>query len=517
MSANDVNAVKPVALLARPGEAHERLRAALIDAGAMIVLDQDPLLTTRESLIRSAPSAVVMMLEPAVEDCLEELEMAFQAIGTAVIYEEADVVARRAGWESQRWGRHLIAKLYGHNDVLPPGSEKDGAFQLEPGKPVTPQELAAGAQWEPHLHEALERAEDLPEDSLKPFNPDTDVFGGSRWSTEAEDAEAEADVEPEAGAEESSPFAIVLENLAEEEIEEEETPQLPDDEPLAEPDPVVQQESSPSQQPARLEPKFENFGFSMEMMLPSDSSPPPETEAETETDFSPESFVFPESAPPRAASVPPPLGPVPEPVPEYVPEPIPERPPSLSLVDIEPTIDPRERVAGAILVMAGIGGPDAVRRLLSELPPDFPRPVLVQLRLDGGRYDNLVKQMSRVSGLPVTLADVGERLRRANTYVLPENVGVHFENGTAHFVEAVIGDDVIAALPPAESGVLMLSGSDPMRVEMALALSARGGYLAGQAVDGCYDPVAVNLLAADGIELGTPAQLATELMRRWIE
>ena len=64
------------------------------------------------------------------------------------------------------------------------------------------------------------------------------------------------------------------------------------------------------------------------------------------------------------------------------------------------------------MLFAGIGGPDAVRKLLAELPPDLSRPVLVQLRLDGGRYDNLVKQLERVSALPVLLAKAGEAAAR---------------------------------------------------------------------------------------------------------
>lgn len=519
MSVNAANTRKAVALLARPGEARERLRAALIEAGATIVLDQDPLQTTRESLTLSAPSAVVMVLEPAVEDCLDELDQAFQTVGAAVIYEEADVVARRAGWEAQRWGRHLIAKLYGHNDVLPPGSENDSLFQPEPGRPATPQQLAVDAPWEPHLSEARERAVDLPEDGLKPFDPETDVFGRNRWAADVYEFEAESGLqvgmETEAAvalAEDrpaSSPFAIVLDESVTEEKGAEDTPEpagmaIPSWETGMGEFAIPAEMATPAPEPAGLDLSLEPVEARQ-----SDFAPLPDPVA----DFAPDAFAPMEPEPTGAESLPS--------ASEYAPPPVAEASPlsemSLSLVDIEPTADPSERVPGAVLVMAGIGGPDAVRRLLSELPPDFPRPVLVQLRLDGGRYDNLVKQLARASGLPVELAKLGDRLQRSVAYVLPEDVSVHFGAGVAHFVAPDIGEDVIATLPPAESGVLMLSGSDPMRVELSLALGARGGYLAGQVVEGCYDPVAVNLLAAEGVELGTPSQLATELIQRWIE
>ena len=173
-------------------------------------------------------------------------------------------------------------------------------------------------------------------------------------------------------------------------------------------------------------------------------------------------------------------------------------------------------VRGAALLFAGIGGPDAVRKVLADLPPDLSRPVLVQLRLDGGRYDNLVKQMERVSTLPVQLARAGEAAQAAHVYVLPDDVAVNVEEGVVHFVEGALQvDNLIASLPPAESAVLLLSGSDPSQVEAALALAAKGGLAAGQSPQGCYDPAAAKALAARGGMVATPAELATHLASHW--
>jgi chemosensory pili system protein ChpB (putative protein-glutamate methylesterase) len=103
--------------------------------------------------------------------------------------------------------------------------------------------------------------------------------------------------------------------------------------------------------------------------------------------------------------------------------------------------------------------------------------VLVQLRLDGGRYDNLVKQLARVSQLPVELAP-GQMLLPATVHVLPDGVGLVVDGQALRFAEAA-GGDVIDALPPGDSAVLMLSGSDSARVDRALALAAEGGWVAG--------------------------------------
>src|SRR5690606_12797943 len=65
---------------------------------------------------------------------------------------------------------------------------------------------------------------------------------------------------------------------------------------------------------------------------------------------------------------------------------------------------------GGVVVLSGIGGPDAVRQCLGALPSGLPRPVLVRQRLDGGRHDRLVRQLQRATSLPVELAAAGMAL-----------------------------------------------------------------------------------------------------------
>lgn len=165
--------------------------------------------------------------------------------------------------------------------------------------------------------------------------------------------------------------------------------------------------------------------------------------------------------------------------------------------------------------MAGIGGPDAIRRLLGALPPQFPRPVLVRMTLDGGQYGNLVRQMGRVSALPVELAEVGQVIVAGKVYVLPEEVGVQQHAGALAFIAHTDPAALVAALPPADSAVLMLSGANEALVDASLALAEQGGWLAGQSADGCYDPAAAARLARQGILTGDPAQLAQALAQRW--
>jgi chemosensory pili system protein ChpB (putative protein-glutamate methylesterase) len=178
--------------------------------------------------------------------------------------------------------------------------------------------------------------------------------------------------------------------------------------------------------------------------------------------------------------------------------------------------EPRARPSqpqGAVLVLAGIGGPDAVRQLLGGLPDSFPRAVLIQQRLDGARHDKLVRQMQRATSLPVQLAEDGMHVEPGNVYILPSELGLA-ANGGLRF-----GGDATALLPnlPAtDSAIVMLSGSDPAVVDAAMAHAGRGALVVGQAPDGCYDAIAPAELIARGAESGAPTALAKKLAARWV-
>ncbi|PKV13982.1 chemotaxis protein CheB [Xanthomonas prunicola] len=390
----------PVALLGRPGQARERLREALGLAGAQVVLEDEPSAVDVQMLRDAEPVAILVSLEPSIEDALEALEPAFNMPGVTVIFDEAELTVRREGWEAQRWVRHLAAKLHGHADVLPPGTESEPSLQPEPGLALASRQHS-DLQLDQHLEAAAHAFESVPSDALF-----------ARASTHgAAPATAE---KPGLTLGDSSTWGLVDEVTV-----------------------VVR----------------------------------PRAEADV-----------------SALST-----------------------GGLSLVDLEHS----GSVTGAVLVMAGIGGPDAIRRLLAALPPEFPRAVLVRMTLDGGQYGNLVRQMGRVSALPVELGEAGQVVAPGKVYVLSDEVGVQQHAGALALVAPADPAGLIAALPPADSAVLMLSGANEALVEASLALAEQGAWLAGQSTDGCYDPAAAARLARQGILTGDPAQLAQALAQRW--
>ncbi len=426
-----------VALLARPGAARERLREALSHADVQLVLEDDPNSLEPQLLQEARPQIVVIALEAAIEDALERLESVLSAPGLTLVFDEAELAARRDGWEAQRWGRHLAAKLHGHQQVLPPGAEDEPSLQLEPGHPApapAPQEEAL----QPHLDQALSWADEVPADSLY------------------------------------SPPAHLHEPIALEQALAALQPVVPEPLDLPSPPQALVEPAAPSVPPI----SFDHTAWSL-------------------VEESIEAPVPAEVAAPVAA-----------PQPSFDTD-------HLSLVDLDAAAPVGAR-AGSLLVLAGIGGPDALRRLLGALPSSLSVPVLVHMRLDGGRYGNLVKQMARVSPLPVQLAEAGQRAIPGEVHVLADDIGVRAAPDGLHFLSDANGI-AIAGLPAEHTALVLLSGADLAHVGPALDLAAAGAWVAGQVGEGCYDPAAATAVVAAGMVAGEPQELAQAIAARWGE
>ena len=172
------------------------------------------------------------------------------------------------------------------------------------------------------------------------------------------------------------------------------------------------------------------------------------------------------------------------------------------------------RLQGAVAVAAGVGGPDAVRQLLGGLPGDFPRPVLLRQRIDGGQYEKLVRQMQRAGSLRVVLAQPGDTLAAGTVHVLPDGMDVHAAPAGLVVVPGE-GEPRFAALPAGDSAILLLSGADPMLVERALSVALGGGLALGQSAENCFDPAASQALVARGGQADGIAGLVHRLQQRW--
>lgn len=319
---------KRVVVLARAGGACDRAVEAVREAGANLVATLDPIESSEPEVRAAAPDALLVVMDPAAEAALDKFDDLFADPGLDVLFDDADVAARRQGWEAARWARHLMAKLSGSDNVLPeaPHPALAGGFEAEM------QTLTL--------------------------------------------AVAKLPVDP-----------------------------------------------------------------------PAQSAPPPQTE-------------------------------------------------------------------GAVVIVAGVGGPDAVRQLLSAIPEGFPRAILLRQRIEGAQYDRLVRQMQRATALQVVLAQAGDLVQRGVVHVIPDGMDVEAGAAGLAFVSAP-GEPRFAALRAADSAMLLLSGAAAEAIDSALSLSWGGALVFGQAPENCFDPAATQALVARGGESRSLAIMARQLLERW--
>jgi two-component system chemotaxis response regulator CheB len=74
-----------------------------------------------------------------------------------------------------------------------------------------------------------------------------------------------------------------------------------------------------------------------------------------------------------------------------------------------------------VAIAASTGGPAALHRILSELPADFPLPILVVQHIALGFASGLATWLGSVTPLKVKVAEDGEPLRPGTVYIAPDD------------------------------------------------------------------------------------------------
>lgn len=496
-----------VALLARAGAARDCVRGALLEIGADVVVEADPASVEPDAIRNAAPRVVMVVLDAVAEDTLGRLDDVLADPGIEVMFEEAEIATAREGWEAARWRRHLAAKLLRRGDVLPPVAGAGVVAAVDP----------LSVQLEDLI--ASDEAGMPPGIAPEPIEAPT---GGSDFSI-FDPVAAEAALEP------AGDFVLTLDGLEFEGAGGDTLPQVtgPDfaasdfdpllaelDAELPEPAPlptadwddglvegfdaIEATDAAPTSVASAPEPGVGGFG---ELSLADDATPAGGTPAggarfaadldDLERRISSLSLVDDGPAPGSA----------------FAPA------ASGSATSATTAVTPARGVPGAVLVLAGIGGPDAVRQFLGGLPAGFSRAVLIRQRLDGARYDKLVAQMQRATSLPVALAEAGRPLLSGHVYILGDDVGLADAGGLA-FV-ANDGTSLLDRLPAGESAVIVLSGAEAALAGEITALRQRGAFVGAQTDEGCYDAAAAKAVADRGAMRALPSELARQLDGRW--
>lgn len=561
---------RSTAVLASTDEARARLEQAALGLGLSLVYSGDASKTQALVLRQAGAGVYLIALDAATEAALEALDEVLSAEQTLVLFEDADVLLQREGWDHARWLRHLGVKLGLREDVLPP-REGNGEAQAAPADDADA-DVAADGSADVSADVAAE-ADAWAEVEAAPVSDRESAFDDAAAepvdSTEAPTPAATFD-DPAADVASVEIGHVDMDSVEIESVDFDsvniETADT-DAPTIAAADEVTESHGSTSTDAGHVDSPFdpvnwdiggsevapaqasddardtashaadEDVAESLEELLarslPDPAAEQPESTDAFATDGShadSDSSAADDGGPAFAGGlslVDPDAEPLPADTanaagedgrggPRIDLDALEDRLSGLSLAPIEEDAAPgSESAADAdaptmVVVHAGIGGPDAVRQLLGALDASFDAPLLICQQLANDRHDRLVLQLQRATSLPVELAVAGERPRAGRVHVLPAGMGLELvsdQGGGSRFAEGEVA--TLAQL--ADAVHVVLSGADAALPQQLSPQLATGLRVLAQSPEGCYDSQAASALIAQGVEHALPADLAVAL------
>lgn len=109
-----------VALIYQQAEGTDSLRTALANAGVGIAIECKADALRADTLKDHAVDAIVVNLDPELEDLLDSVTEALDLVTEPVMYNDPAASSDLSGWDRARWLRHLSAKLKGRGELTPP-------------------------------------------------------------------------------------------------------------------------------------------------------------------------------------------------------------------------------------------------------------------------------------------------------------------------------------------------------------------------------------------------------------
>jgi two-component system chemotaxis response regulator CheB/chemosensory pili system protein ChpB (putative protein-glutamate methylesterase) len=173
---------------------------------------------------------------------------------------------------------------------------------------------------------------------------------------------------------------------------------------------------------------------------------------------------------------------------------------------------------------ASIGGPEAVRVFLSQLPAGYPALFLLAQHLGDEFVDTMTRQLARSIALTVRTPAHGDRASHGEVFVVPNDKRLLVEpNGVVVLqdvaeqsayrpsIDRVLED--VAARFGASAGAIVFSGMSDDAADGAKAIAARGGNVYVQSPDSCVVSTMIDGVLETGVVQfqGTPEELARKL------
>jgi chemosensory pili system protein ChpB (putative protein-glutamate methylesterase) len=134
--------------------------------------------------------------------------------------------------------------------------------------------------------------------------------------------------------------------------------------------------------------------------------------------------------------------------------------------------------------------------------------------LEVGKHERLVDQLAQISKLPVVLAREGDAPLGGRVSLLPAGMTAVANGNGLKFAPGNLSQ-LVSALPPRDSMVIVLSGADVQLVPMIMAVKDGGGTVLAQDPEVCFDAAAAEAMRREGAGIFPALGLAQQIAGRW--
>ena len=191
---------------------------------------------------------------------------------------------------------------------------------------------------------------------------------------------------------------------------------------------------------------------------------------------------------------------------------------------LDPNAASNAKIRRVWVLGASIGGPEAVRTFLSQLPAGYPALFLLAQHLGDEFVETMTRQLARSIALTVRTPAHGDRASHGEVFVVPNDKRLLVEpNGVVVLqdsaeqstyrpsIDRVLAD--VAERFGANAGAIVFSGMSDDAVAGSQAIAARGGSVYVQSPDSCVVSTMIDGVLESGVVQfqGTPEELARKL------
>ncbi|WP_310410513.1 chemotaxis protein CheB [Chamaesiphon sp. OTE_8_metabat_110] len=167
-----------------------------------------------------------------------------------------------------------------------------------------------------------------------------------------------------------------------------------------------------------------------------------------------------------------------------------------NLVGVASPLENRSSALRAIAIGASTGGPQAIHKIITSLPADFPIPIICAQHIGDGFLTGLITWLKEDSQLQVKIAQMGETPAPKTVYFAPERAHLEFDargkfiysnfttpTGTCPSIDTLF--QAVARTYGSASASILLTGSGTDGVVGTEAIQAAGGTTIAQDEHGC--------------------------------